>query len=138
MTHERESELEKEFAKQCLKYKLPPFEREFLFADAVGRKWRADFAWPAYRLLLELHGLIVMRNAEGHSIVRGGHGTPQGMRNDVEKNNAAIMLGFSVLVFHQGHVTSGDAIAMTQRVLVSRGWDPNKREIIHATEDARS
>jgi len=117
------SDLEALYARQCEQYRLPAYEREYLFAaEAFDRRWRLDWYWPAYKLGVELHGLIVLRGAQGEGIVRGGHGTVAGITRDMDKANAAILLHISVLTFCQSHVNSGDAIAMTQRALTVRGW----------------
>lgn len=135
MTYERQSELEKEYAQLCIKHRMPQWEREFHFADNVGRKWRFDFFFPRYKLGVELHGLI---GGPGSPYARGGHATLSGMRGDMDKANAACMLGFRLLTFTQSHMAH-DAIPVTMRVLVTLGWDPNKREQPdNATEDAQS
>jgi hypothetical protein len=123
MAHTKTSKLEEEFGRQCARFQLPAWEREYEFAkQAFGRRYRLDFFWPKYRLGVELHGLVVVPSAAGAQIVRGGHGTVPGMIRDMDKANAAILLGISVLVFCQRHVESGDAIAMTQRALTVKGW----------------
>lgn len=116
--------LEQEFARQCEQYRLPAPVRQLLFAMDTGRRWRFDFAWPEQKLAVELHGLIVIRASTGEGIVRGGHGTVGGMVNDMDKNNAAILLGWSVLVFCQQHVHGDAAINMTMRALAVKGYSP--------------
>lgn len=123
MKHDAKSDLEKAFAAQVLQFQLPEPEREFFFAqEAFGRKWRLDFFWPRYALGVELHGLIVVSGPSGEGIVRGGHGTVGGMRRDMEKRNAAVLLQIDVLTFEQTMVANGSAIAMTQRALTVKGW----------------
>lgn len=64
--------------------------RELAFA--APRRWRFDFAWPDWRVAVELEGL-------GR---RGGmsrHQRPLGMSRDCEKYNAAAVLGWTVLRF---------------------------------------
>ncbi len=58
----------------------PALEREFQFCP--NRKWRADFAHIPSRLLIEI---------EGH-----GHAKSNRYNGDVEKYNAANLLGFRV------------------------------------------
>jgi hypothetical protein len=116
------SELEKEFARLCVRYKLPVPCREHAFALDMNRRWRFDFAWPEVKLAVELHGLVVVRAASGAQIVRGCHGTVPGMIRDMDKRNAAILLGWNVLTFCQNHFSGDAAIAMTQRALVAKGW----------------
>jgi very-short-patch-repair endonuclease len=56
--------------------------REHLFHSRRG--WRFDFAWPTIKLAVELDG-------------RGRHQTVKGTRDDCEKHNAAVLLGWRVL-----------------------------------------
>lgn len=48
------------------------------------RRWRFDFAFPSRKVAIEVSG-------------RGRHQTVVGVRNDSEKNNAAVRLGWVVL-----------------------------------------
>jgi hypothetical protein len=57
-------------------------EREFKFHPE--RRWRFDFCWPALKLAVEIEG-------------RGRHQTFVGFRNDCEKYNEALRLGWRVL-----------------------------------------
>lgn len=52
------------------------------------RKWRADYAFPEFKIMLEV---------EGGTWVRGRHITPQGFLADMEKYNAAASLGWLLL-----------------------------------------
>ncbi len=71
----------------------PALEREYKFSSA--RRWRADYAHPATKTLIELEG----------GIYSGGrHVRAEGYRNDVEKYNAAAMLGYTVLRLGTGQV----------------------------------
>lgn len=62
-------------------------EREWRFDPA--RKWRFDFAWPSFKLALEVEG--------GTWQKRGGHTTGMGYQKDCEKYNHALELGWRVL-----------------------------------------
>ena len=119
----RQSELELQFAFQVRAYRLPEPEQQFVFAREVRRRWRFDFCWPALKLAVELNGFIVQREAR-RTVLRGGHATMPGVLNDMDKLNTAVLLGWSVLTFGAKHIKSGDAIAVTQRALVTRGWVP--------------
>lgn len=113
------SDLEREFERLCVAFRLPAFERQYLFATAVARRYRFDLCWPEYRLAIELHGLVVQKGR-----VRGAHGgIVGGITKDMDKANLAVMLGWSLLTFTQSHVYSSTAaIDMTQRVLTTKGW----------------
>ena len=84
---------------QQLKTLKIEFEQEFQFHTT--RKWRADFHIKNTKLLIEVEG----------GIWSGGrHTRGKGYIGDMEKYNAATMLGFQVLRFSTEQVTSGFAI----------------------------
>ena len=75
------------------------FVQEFKFH--TSRKWRADFHIKNTKLLIEVEG----------GIWSGGrHTRGKGYLGDMEKYNAATMMGFQVLRFSTEQVTSGFAI----------------------------
>jgi len=95
---------------------LPAIRRRFLFARQVlGRKWEADFAYPEYRLLIEIDGGIWRRGG-------GAHSHPSAILRDIDKANDAAYLGYHVLRFTTDHVRHGHAIRYLTQVLESRGW----------------
>lgn len=63
------------------------FEKEYKFST---RKYRADFAIPEHKILIEYDGL----NSK-----KSGHTTLVGFTSDTEKINLAITLGWRVLRF---------------------------------------
>lgn len=65
--------------------------REFRFHPE--REWRFDFAWPDAKLAVELEG--VGTGSKG----KGRHQRLPGMREDCEKYNEAVRLGWRVLRF---------------------------------------
>ncbi|WP_179996113.1 DUF559 domain-containing protein [Acinetobacter sp. YH16051] len=84
---------------QQLKALQIEFEQEFQFHST--RKWRADFYIKNTKLLIEVEG----------GIWSGGrHTRGNGYLGDMEKYNAATMMGFQVLRFSTEQVTSGFAI----------------------------
>ena len=84
---------------QQLKALQIEFEQEFQFHSI--RKWRADFYIKNTKLLIEVEG----------GIWSGGrHTRGKGYLGDMEKYNAATMMGFQVLRFSTEQVTSGFAI----------------------------
>lgn len=128
----KEPSAEDLFAEQCYRARLPPFCRQERFAVASSefvsdtgkpRQWRFDFAWPAYWLAVEIDGVVV-RRVGGRMMTTGRHSDVAGMRDDNEKINAAIYLGWSVLRFLQTDVRPRLALDTTMRVLAARGWKP--------------
>lgn len=75
------------------------FEQEFKFHGT--RKWRADFYLTGTKLLIEVEGGIWSN---------GRHTRGSGYQADMEKYNAAAMLGYTVLRFSTADVKSGKAI----------------------------
>ena len=78
---------------------LPAPEREYRF-DSV-RRWRFDFAWPAFLVAAEVEGLT----REG-----GRHQRMAGFEADAEKYIAAQLAGWTVLRFTARMVRSAEAV----------------------------
>jgi hypothetical protein len=113
---------EEAFALQCRALRLPTPVREHMFAaESHGRLWRFDFSWAAYRVAVEINGLIV-RYVKGRKIVTGGHATVEGIERDNIKFATAQILGWGVLTFNQRLITNGTAIDLTMQLLKARGW----------------
>ena len=82
------------------------FEREMRFSPP--RRWRADFAIPAHRILIEV---------EGGTWTAGRHSRGKGFDLDCEKYNTATLMGWRVLRYSTGMVISGEAIAQIMQAL---------------------
>lgn len=67
---------------------LPEPEREHRFHPV--RRWPIDFAWPAYKVGVEIQGGIFQRD---------GHADPVLYVNDCRKMNEAVALGWKMLWF---------------------------------------
>lgn len=65
--------------------------KEYMFHPT--RKWRFDFAIPAYKIAIEIDGGVW---------TNGRHTRPQGYLNDLEKFNEASVLGWIILKFTPG------------------------------------
>lgn len=116
------SKPEELFADQCRMYRLPRFEQQLTFAkQQLGRLWRFDFAFPDFKLAVEINGVNVQRLG-GRLVVLGRHASIDGLRSEYEKTRAAIHLGWSVLPFLQTDVKPEHAIQETMRELAARGW----------------
>ena len=74
----------------CWPKEAPAFLREYRFDELDDRKWRFDFAWPSYRVSVEIHGA---------TFAGGRHGRGGGMATDCEKARAAAMQGWHVLPY---------------------------------------
>lgn len=72
------------------------------------RRWQLDFAWPAYRLAVEVEG----------GIYRGGaHTSVTGLQRDIDKSNALVLLGWRLLRFHNLQIKSGEAVRLIAQAL---------------------
>ena len=83
------SELEERFAFQIKAYELPEPKRQFKFHSS--RKFLADFAWPEFRLIVEINGGTWMK--------KSGHNTGTGILRDYEKSNCAQLMGYTYLQY---------------------------------------
>lgn len=86
----RKSHLEERFSKLLTFKRLTPFEEQYRFHPV--RRWRFDFAILPCFLAIEIQGGTYLRH-------RTGHTTAKGHQNDVDKHNAAIELGWTMLYF---------------------------------------
>lgn len=124
----KKSEAEDEFAFQATAHRLPAFARNFRFAKAIlheetgkPRQWALDFAWPEYRVALEIEGLV-FRKIGGELVATGRHVHPDGFREDCIKYAHAQILGWSLLRFDPQQVTKGIAIRYVMDLLAAKGW----------------
>ncbi|MFV8194467.1 DUF559 domain-containing protein [Acinetobacter soli] len=82
------------------------FEQEHKFH--AKRKWRADFWIIGTKILVEVEG----------GIWSGGrHTRGKGYIGDMEKYNAAAMMGFTVLRFSTAQVKSGLAVQQIEKMI---------------------
>ena len=80
------------------------------------RKWRFDAAYPEEKIAIEVEG--------GTGWKRDGtsrHLTPSGFAGDVEKYNAAAILGWTLLRFTPAMLRDGTAVELIGRALNTRG-----------------
>lgn len=102
------SALEDEFAYHCKVLGLPEPVREFKFHSK--RRWRADFAWPDRKIMVEI---------EGGTYSNGRHNRAAGFRADAEKYNEAARLGWAVYRFTGDHVKSGHAADYMEQIFLN-------------------
>lgn len=103
----KQSKPEAEFALHCRVHKLNPVA-EFRFSDT--RKFRADFAFPAQMILIEIEGGIWLG-------ANGGHTSGKGLSRDCEKASLAALLGYRLFRFTPDMIRSGEAIEMLLKAL---------------------
>lgn len=87
------------FALDCRIHGLKP-EREYRFHPK--RRWRFDFAFPDTKLAVEV---------EGGTWANGRHTRGAGYEKDLEKYNAAVLMGWRVLRYSTAMVMDGTAIS---------------------------
>ncbi|MCK4077525.1 MULTISPECIES: DUF559 domain-containing protein [Acinetobacter] len=99
------NEFEAKLARELKTLKIK-FEQEFYFHPK--RKWRADFHLIDKKILVEVEG----------GIWSGGrHTRGKGYLGDMEKYNAATMMGFQVIRFSTDQVKSGHAIQQIEKMV---------------------
>ena len=82
---------------------------QLLFAREHNREWRLDFALPEIKLGLEVDGGIWQKGG-------GYHSHPTGIIANMEKKNAAALLGWRVLCFTPEQVMAGVAFAFARSI----------------------
>lgn len=100
------SALEAELAQQISLCGLPAPEREYRFD--LSRRWRADFAWPIDRLLVEVEGGI-------HT--SGRHIRAKGFEEDSQKYNTATAMGWRLLRVTGAQIRNGQAVKWIEECL---------------------
>lgn len=108
----------KAFVVQCLGLRLPPMLVQWRFTNSkhpntAARKWRCDFVFPEYFVMVEIDGGIW---------IKGAHGHPIDIIRNMAKQNDAMLLGFTVLRFTPAEARNGRAVTFTQTVLKGKGW----------------
>ncbi|WP_349929448.1 DUF559 domain-containing protein [Acinetobacter sp. A1-4-2] len=100
-----QSEGEAKLARDLKALKIE-FEQEYQFHPK--RKWRADFHLVGKKILVEVEG----------GIWSGGrHTRGKGYIGDMEKYNAAVMMGYQVIRFSTEQVKSGLAVQQIEKMV---------------------
>jgi hypothetical protein len=104
---------------QSIPASLPPgavAEHKF----AAGRKWAFDYAWPSKLVALEIEGGIYGRGKKcpmcGRRAV-AGHTSIERLLKDMEKYNAASILGWRLIRATPGQLSDGTAAAAVAQAL---------------------
>lgn len=112
----------------CEQRGLPRPEVEWKFS--AERQWKFDYCWPqttvymrnvtddrailSYgRLALEIDGSVWKKGKDGK--VGGRHNRPQGFLNDMEKLNAAALMGWFVIRCSTDMFASGEGLRLVLR-----------------------
>jgi len=81
-------------------------KQEYRFYE--DRRWRADFAFPDQRVLIEYEGGVYSK---------GRHTRGTGFEGDCEKYNQANLMGYHVFRFTAKHVKSGGALRIIEQAI---------------------
>ena len=106
-----EVQLEKQLSLAVSAGRIPPFTTEYY--AIIGRKFRYDFAWPDYDLLLEVQGGIWGV---------GAHSGGTGALRDFEKQSLAAVGGFYVITCGPSQIREGKAISWVMQYFERRGY----------------
>lgn len=98
-----------EFLNICERAQLPKPELEFVFHPT--RKWRFDYAWPKYKLALEVDGGV---------FIGGAHNSGRGFLEDHEKLNSAAVIGWRVLKVQPKDILKFETVDMVARAMKGR------------------
>lgn len=112
--HKREQARAAEFLMYCRVYDVPEPEREYKFC--AGRDWRADFAWPEHRIILESNG-----GGGAESGFTGGHRSGAACKAEYERNSVAALLGWRLFIVTPDLLMSPQTVAMLRQAM---GLDP--------------
>jgi hypothetical protein len=102
------------FVLLCRAHGLPEPELEFQFHPT--RRWRSDYAWPAEKVLVEKEGGL-FAGGRRPGLRLGGHSSLTGVLRDMDKANAAAVLGYCYLRFTPAALENGSALPMIQIAL---------------------
>jgi hypothetical protein len=83
-------------------------EAEFVFDQENDREWRFDYAWPRWKVALEI---------QGGTFVNGRHSRGPALRREYEKHNAAVVQGWHVLYALSGEVMTPAMIDTLKRMV---------------------
>lgn len=124
----RREEHEQKLAFEIRAFKLPEpitqhrWATELLNAKGRPRQFRADFAWPQFKLLVEVQGGIWRPGGGAHS---GGIA----IERDIDKQQCAVLLGWFLFPVTTDDVKSGKAIGQVMHALAARGWKQRAFEV---------
>lgn len=101
------------FSALLVQHRLPEVTPEYRFHGT--RKWRFDYAWPSWRVALEV---------EGGVWTGGAHGRGTGISRDIEKYNHAAAMGWLLLRCVPRDLNNSETLAFVRAALEKHGWAP--------------
>ncbi len=104
---------------------FPPHEAEHLFARDIGRRYRLDFAWPQFKVGVEVDGGARLvrwqrnpRTGQSQPVAVGRHGTAA----DYGKMNLLAEHGWRILRLNPDMLTQPDyVLGAIARTLIAAG-----------------
>jgi very-short-patch-repair endonuclease len=106
------------FALACESIGLPTPEEEFRWHPS--RQFRADYCWPEPMLILEVDGGVFGKGKPCPLCKRrqgGAHSSIKDILRDMERANAAAMLGWRFLRVTPDQMNDGTALTLVERAL---------------------
>lgn len=88
--------------------KLGDWEREYMFAKELKRRFRFDYCFPSEKVAVEIEGGIWLA---------GRHNRPSGFINDMEKYNLACQLGWRILRYEPKHILNTSTLLQIKKTL---------------------
>jgi len=87
------------------------------------RRWRFDYAWPRWRIALEVEGGIYGRGKQCPACGRravAGHTSIERLKTDMEKYNAAVIGGWRILRVTPQQLADGTADRLVRKAIGGR------------------
>ncbi len=121
----------KVFAALLAQAKLPEPAEEYRFHGE--RRWRFDYAWPRWRVALEVEGGVFgfTDPKTGQRRTGGAHGSITGIKRDIEKYNYAAAMGWLVIRCVPTTLATSETIAFVKAALERHGWTKPEPFIIN-------
>ena len=105
----------------CREHGVPAPATEVRFLP--DRQFRADYAWPAARVIVEREGGI-WRGGRRPGTAGIGHSAGAAILRDMEKANLAQLHGWLYLRFTPEQLTHGQVVSLLKVVLATRAPQP--------------
>lgn len=95
---------------------IPVPVKEFKFHHT--RQWRFDYAWPQYKIALEVEGGIFgYTDKQGNKRKGGAHSSVTGILRDLEKYNSAAVLGYRIIRVQPSDLMKTSTIEMIKKCI---------------------